>query len=84
MDCIQCIESMRISPIEAFRFNILLYQMVYMLVVHSTLSYDIKRLETEFTHRYRFGTPISYISIYNLNGEELSVKNVDISNWSPH
>jgi hypothetical protein len=84
VDSIQCIEGMRISPIEASRFDIPLCRMVYMPVVRPTLAYDIKRLEAEFTYGYRPGAPVFYVSICNLDGEELSVKDVDTSNWGPH
>jgi hypothetical protein len=84
VDSIQCIEGMRIHPKEASRFDIPLCRMVYMPVVHPTLAYDIKRLEAEFTYGYRPGAPVFYVSICNLDGEELSVKDVDTSNWGPH
>jgi hypothetical protein len=54
--------------------------MVYMPLVHPTLANDIKRLEAEFTHGYRPGAPVFYVSIYNGKGEEWSVKDVDTSN----
>ena len=69
---------------EESQFHILFYRMVYMLLVHPTLINDIKRLEAEFIHGYRFGTPMLYVSIYNDKGEEQSVKDEDTSNWGPH
>jgi hypothetical protein len=84
VDSIQCIEGLRIPPKEASRFDIPLCRMVYMLVVRPTLAYDIKKFEAEFTHGYRPGAPVFYVSICNLDGEELFVKDVDTSNWGPH
>jgi hypothetical protein len=84
MDSIQCIEGMRITPKEASRFDIPLCRMVYMPVVRPILAYDIKRLEAEFTHGYWLGASVFYVSICNLEGEELSVQDVDTSNWGPH
>jgi hypothetical protein len=55
---IQCIEGMRILPKEESRFDISLYRMVYMLLVHPTLAHDIKRLEVEIIHGYRLGAPV--------------------------
>jgi hypothetical protein len=81
---IQCIKGMQIQPKEASRFDILLWQMVYMPLVCPTLTHDIKRLEAEFTHRYRPGSLMFYVSITNENGEERHVKDVDTSNWGPH
>jgi hypothetical protein len=81
---IQCIQRMRISPLEESRFHIPLCRMVYMPLVRPTLAIDIKRLEAEFTHGYRPGTPVFYVSIYNDKDEERSVKDVDTSNWGPH
>jgi hypothetical protein len=81
---IQCIEGMRILPKVEARFDILLCRMVYMLLVRLTLSHDIKRLEAEFTHGYRPGAPVFYVSITNERGEERHVKDVDTSNWGPH
>ena len=75
---------MRIPPKEVSRLDISLCQMVYMPIVYSILAYDIKRLEGEFTHGYQLGAPIFYISICNLDGDELFVKDVDTSNWGPH
>jgi hypothetical protein len=84
VDSIQCIEGLRIPPKEASRFDIPLCWMVYMPVVRPTLAYDIKKLEAEFTHGYRPGASVFDVSICNLDGEELSVKDVDTSNWGPH
>jgi hypothetical protein len=58
--------------------------MVYMLLVRPTLVHDIKRLEIEFTHGYRPGASVVYVSIYNEHRDERFVKDVDTSNWSPH
>jgi hypothetical protein len=77
---IQCIEGMRILPKEVFRFDIPLCRMVYMPLVHPTLAHDIKRLEAEFTHGYRPGTPVFYVSITNEHRDERFVKDVDTSN----
>jgi hypothetical protein len=81
---IQCIEGMRMLPKEASRFDIPLCRMVYMLLVRPTLTHDIKRLEAEFTHGYRPGAPVFYVSITNEHGEERFVKDVDTSKWDPH
>jgi hypothetical protein len=84
VDSIQCIEGMRILPKEVFRLDIPLCHMVYMPLIRPTLAYDIKRLEAEFTHGYRPGTLMFYVSICNENGEEWSVKDEDTSGWGPH
>jgi hypothetical protein len=84
VDSIQCIENMRILPKEVSRFDIPLCRMVYMRLVRPTLGIDIKRLEAEFTHGYRPGAPVFYVSIYNKKGEVRSVKDEDTSNWGPH
>jgi hypothetical protein len=55
--------------------------MVYMPLVRPTLVNDIKRLEAEFTHGYRLGILVFYVSIYNDKGEEQSMKDEDTSNW---
>jgi hypothetical protein len=81
---IQCIEGMRILSKVESHFDIPLCRMVYMLLVRPTLSHDIKRLEAEFTHGYRPGAPVFYVSITNERGEERHVKDVDTSNWGPH
>jgi hypothetical protein len=57
VNTIQCIQRMRISPMEESRFHIPLCRMVYMPLVRPTLNNDIKRLEAEFTHGYRLGHP---------------------------
>jgi hypothetical protein len=54
--------------------------MVYMPLVHPTLAHDIKRLEVEFTHGYRPGAPMFYVSITNEHGEERHLKDVDTIN----
>jgi hypothetical protein len=84
VDSIQCIESMRILPKEVSRFDIPLCRMVYMPLVRPTLGIDIKRLEAEFTHGYRPGAPVFYVSICNEKGEVRSVKDEDTSDWGPH
>jgi hypothetical protein len=58
--------------------------MVYMPLVRPTLAKDIKRLEAEFTHGYRDGARVFYVSICNEKEEERSVKNENTSNWGPH
>jgi hypothetical protein len=55
-----------------------------MLLVRPTLAIDIKRLEAEFTHGYRPGAPVFYVSLCNKKGEERSVKDEDTSSWGPH
>jgi hypothetical protein len=84
VNSIQCIQRMRISPMEESRFHIPLCRMVYMPLVRPTLTNDIKRLEAEFTHGYRPGSPVFYVSICNDKGEEQFVRDVDTSNWGPH
>jgi hypothetical protein len=81
---IQCIEGMRIQPKEVSKFDILLYRMVYMPLVRPTLAHDIKRLEAKFTHGYRLGASVFYVSITNEYRDERFVKDVDTSNWGPH
>jgi hypothetical protein len=75
---------MRLSPKEASRFDIPLCRMIYMPLVRPTLVHDIKRLEAEFTHGYRPGASVFYVSTTNENGEERLLKDVDTSNWGPH
>jgi hypothetical protein len=84
VDSIQCIEGMQILPKEVSRFDIPLYRMVYMLLVHPTLAIDIKRLEAKFTHGYRPRPPVFYVSICNKKGEERAMKDEDTSNSGPH
>jgi hypothetical protein len=81
---IQCIEGMRILPKEVSRFDIPLCRMVYMPLVRPTLAHDIKRLEVGFTHGYRPGVLVFYVSITNEHGDERFAKDVDTSNWGPH
>ena len=84
MDSIQVIESMQISPKDASRFDIPLSRMLYMPLVRLTLATDIKKLEIEFTHGYRPGAPVFYVSICNEKGEERSVTDEDKCNWGPY
>jgi hypothetical protein len=79
---IQCIEG-SLPKVES-HFDIPLCRMLYMPLVHPTLSHDIKRLEAKFTHGYRPGAPVFYVSITNERGEESLLKDVDTSNWGPH
>jgi hypothetical protein len=80
----KCIEHMRISPKEASRFDIPLCRLVYMPLVRPTLASDIKRLEAEFTHGYRAGASVFYVSICNERGEERSVSSKDMKDWNDH
>jgi hypothetical protein len=84
VNSIQCIQRMKISPMEESQFHIPLCRRLYMPLVHPTLTNDIKRLEAKFTHGYRPGAPVFYVSICNDKGEERSVKDVDTSNWGPN
>jgi hypothetical protein len=84
INSIQYIEGMRILPKEVSRFDILLYRMVYMLLVCPTLANDIKRLEAEFTHGYRPGSVVFYVSICNEVGEERLVSEEEKAHWGPH
>jgi hypothetical protein len=67
-------------PKEASRFDIPLCRVVYMPLGRPTLAHEIKRLEAKFTHGYRPGAPVFYVSITNKHGEERVVKDVDTSN----
>jgi hypothetical protein len=73
INSIKCIELMRISPKEASHFDIPLCRMVPMPLVRPTLGSDIKRLEAEFSHGYRLGASMFYVSICDENGEERTV-----------
>jgi hypothetical protein len=79
VDSNQVIEGMRISPKDASKFDIPLCRMVYMPLVRPTLNIDIKRLEADFTHGYRPGAPVFYVSICNEKGEERTVMEEDTS-----
>jgi hypothetical protein len=70
VNSIQCIEGMKILPKEVSRFDIPLCRIVYMPLVRPTLANDIKRLEAEFTHGYRLGSAVFYVSICIEVGEE--------------
>jgi hypothetical protein len=74
---------MRILPKVEPHFDIPLCRRVYMPLVRPTLVHDIKRLEAEFTHGYRLGALVFYVSITNEHREERHVKDVDTSNWGP-
>jgi hypothetical protein len=57
--------------------------MVYMPLVHPILDSDIKRLEAEFTHGYKIGTNVFYVSLINEKGEERSVSDEERVSWGP-
>jgi hypothetical protein len=84
VNSIQCTEGMRILPKEVSRFEIPLCRMVYMPLVRPTLANDIKRLEAEFTHGYRPGSAVFYVSICNEVGEERLVSEEEKAHWGPH
>jgi hypothetical protein len=84
VNSIQCTEGMRILPKEVSRFDIPLCRMVYMPLVRPTLANDIKRLEAEFTHGYRPGSAVFYVSICNKVGEERLVSEEEKAHWGPH
>jgi hypothetical protein len=79
----KCIEHMRINPKEASRFDIPLCRMIYMPLVRPTLDYDIKRLEAEFSHGYRHGASVFYVTLCNERGEERSISEAEMRNWDP-
>jgi hypothetical protein len=79
----KCIEHMRINPKEASRFDIPLCRMIYMPLVRPTLDSDIKRLEAEFSHGYRHGASVFYVTLCNERGEERSVSDAEMRNWDP-
>ena len=80
---IQYIEEMQILSKEVSRFDIPVYQMVCVLLVRPTLIHDIKRLEAKFTHGYRPGVLVFYVSITNEYEDQRFMKDVDTSNWGP-
>jgi hypothetical protein len=77
----KCIEHMRINPKEASKFDIPLCQKIYMPLVRPTLDSDIKRLEAEFSHGYRHGASVFYVTLCNERGEERSVSESEMRNW---
>ena len=52
---------------------------MYMPLVHSILANTIKRLEAEFTYRYRPSVLVFYVFICNKKGEERSMIEENIS-----
>jgi hypothetical protein len=70
LNSILCIQDMCIILWNFSRFHIPLCHMVYMPLVQLTLDSDIKRLRTEFTHGYRIGANVFFVSLTNEKGEE--------------
>jgi hypothetical protein len=83
VNCISAIDTLRISPRTSSRFDVPLCRLVYMPLVRPTLESDIKRLEAEFTHGYRPGATVFYVSLTNDVGEELFVTEEDKQKWGP-
>ena len=73
---------MQILPKEVSRFDIPICRMVYVLLICPTLANDIKRLEVEFIHGYQPGARMFHVSICNELGEERSISDEEMSNWS--
>jgi hypothetical protein len=80
---INTIESLRISPRESSRLDVPLCRLMYMPLVRPTLQSDIKRLEAEFTHGYRPGSTVFYVSFTNDVGDECFVTDEDKKDWGP-
>lgn len=80
---ISAIDTLRISPRSCSRFDIPLCRLVYMPLVRPTLDSDIKRLEAEFTHGYRPGATVFYVSLTNEFGEEAFITEDDKKSWGP-
>jgi hypothetical protein len=57
--------------------------MVYMPLVRSTLASNIKRLEAEFTHGYRVGVNVFYVSLTIEKGEDMIVTADEKEKWRP-
>jgi hypothetical protein len=81
LNAIYSIQDMCITPRESSRFNIPLCRMVYMPLVRPTLVLDIKRLEAKFTHGYRIGANVFYVSLTNEKGEERIVPADEKEKW---
>jgi hypothetical protein len=84
LNSVKCIKLMRISPKEASCIDIPLCKMVPMPLIRPTLGSDIKRLEAKFSHGYRPGANVLYVSICDENGEERTVIDQDQQHWGPH
>jgi hypothetical protein len=54
-----------------------------MPLVRPTLDLFIKRLEAEFTHGYRIGPNVFYVSLTNEKGKERSVSDEERLSWGP-
>lgn len=80
---ISAIDKLRILPKSSSRFEIPLCRLLYMPLVRPTLDSDIKRLEAEFSHGYRPGANVFYVSLTNDIGEASFVTEEDKKSWGP-
>ena len=82
VNSIDCIEAMRISPKDESRFTIPLCRLIPMPIVRPSLDSDVKRLEAKFTHGYRPGSSVFYVSICNERGGVQNISEVDKNHMS--
>jgi hypothetical protein len=60
------------------------FTMFYRRIWNIVGKYSILCCDTEFTHGYRPGAPMFYVSVCNELREERSVNDEEKSKWGPH
>lgn len=83
LNSVATLSSLRMKPSSVSRFFIPLCRMVAMPMVRPTLQSDLIKLEQEFTHGYREGAAVFYVSMTNEDGKTQEVTEADKAGWGP-
>lgn len=81
VDSVATIASLRMKPEKHSRLCILLCRLVAMLIVRTTLSSDIQKLEQEFAHGYCDGATVFYVSTTKEARESSQFTDHEVNGW---
>lgn len=81
MDTVSIISNMRLTTFDLGRMKIPLSRLVRMPMVRPTLFYDLKLLENQFSHGYKEGACIFYVSIADEDGKTSLFSDAERQEW---
>ena len=83
LNSVTTISSLRVKPFAYSRIDIPLCRMQPMPIVRPMMQCDLSKLEEEFSHGYREGASVFYVSITDEGGRTREVSAADKARWGP-
>ena len=84
VNSIQILKRLELIPNGKAQMHIPLCRMRKLQVVRPALENDVAKMQAEFSHGYRDGASVFYVSTTNFQGQEKVVTEAERAKWSAH